>query len=370
MKVIVGHWSRQKEDHGFSVVDLNPETGELTLGETLRPEHTVSEQCCDPESGIVYLCDDIIGRHEGHDSSVIMTYRLDGDSLTEIDTHHTFMAKPADICIEHTGKYALVAYYGGMGHVTRTVRDENGKIRPVTVVEEAGTALYRLNADGSVGELLDFVTTDANMPENPYAASHQHCVVEAPCGDLFLVCDKGLDRIYSIALDRESETLKLLHTTCEQPKSMPRGVVFIEGTDLLIETSEGKPEVHLYSYDGDTGILTLLEAFTLTDQEGPTVQCSALEHSPISNVIYASVRGANLICTLAVEDGHIKHLQTVSCEGDNPRGLRLTPDGRHLLVSNVDGGTMTEFGVKNDGTLEYKLSLTTGGCPSNMSIIG
>jgi 6-phosphogluconolactonase (cycloisomerase 2 family) len=370
MHAYVGNWSVKPAQRGLSIYSYNSETGELTLKETIHEEYSIADQCIDRESGKLYVCDESVVRRGNIDSGLIKVFSVTEDGLHEDEGETpTILTKPSGICIDHSRKYVLVAHYGGRSHVGKLVKNEDGTITATTVCDDAGIALYRLNSDGSVGELLDVVLTPKTAPSDPYAASHEHCVVEAPCGDFFMVCDKGLDRIYSVALNRDTEKLEILTETHVGKGYMPRYAQFIPNTNVVVESNEGRPVLHVYEYNNKTGELTLKQAVTLTEQEGKFVQCSDMALSADGKILYASVREANIIVTLQVsEDGTLTPIDTVNCGGDNPRGLCIAPDGRFLICTGIDSGTITTFSIGEDGKLTNTGKTVSAILPSTVTI--
>ena len=45
--------------------------------------------------------------------------------------------------------------------------------------------------------------------------------------------------------------------------------------------------------------------------------------------------------------------QWVSCEGYTPRFMTMTPDGKELIVANMDSDTLQFFSLERDGRPRY-----------------
>ena len=72
-------------------------------------------------------------------------------------------------------------------------------------------------------------------------------------------------------------------------------------------------------------------------------ETAAIRFSPDERFLYVSVRGANRIVVLACTADGLQVIQRVSCGGDHPRDIALSPDGRFVLSVNRYSGDLTCF---------------------------
>lgn len=72
-------------------------------------------------------------------------------------------------------------------------------------------------------------------------------------------------------------------------------------------------------------------------------ETAAIRLSPDERFLYVSVRGANLIVVLACTADGLRVSQRISCGGNHPRDIALSPDGRFVLSANRYSGDLTCF---------------------------
>ena len=88
----------------------------------------------------------------------------------------------------------------------------------------------------------------------------------------------------------------------------------------------------------------LMQRIPLLDAPGSGCdETAAIRLSPDERFLYVSVRGANLIVVLACASDGLRVIQRVSCGGDHPRDIALSPDGHFVLSANRYSGDLTCF---------------------------
>jgi 6-phosphogluconolactonase (cycloisomerase 2 family) len=245
-------------------------------------------------------------------------------------------------------------------------------------MDDAGLLLVGLNEDGSLDRIQDVYITHSTAGLGPDSQklvdpvtghiqltrvlSRQHAVIPSPSGNIYSVMDKGMDRVYTFRVDDENDKLVLLDCYEDDVGVFPRYGSFHPTLPVMYTNNERKCEVHVFSYDDETGKLGLLQKVELLMPEfrgkqyavtcRPMGAQDILAH-PNGKALYCTLEGGyELIATLRVgEDGLLALAQNVDCEGVMPRGLCLSPDGRFLLSGNLTSGDITVFNVAKDGTL-------------------
>lgn len=366
----VGSWSLAAGKMGLSVYSYEPDTGDMKWIKTVHEEITVGNQYLDRERGILYITDESGSRRGETVGGYVQAFMLGGDEiLKDLNGQETLLPKPSCFCLDKGKKFALVSHHSNRGKVTKLVCRGDGTFDSRTVTDDAGLVLMDVLADGSLGPVRDVVLTPGEEPLGPYGLSHEHCVKMDPSGELFLVCDKGMDRLYSFRLDRERGRLALIHTTQVQKGYAPRYLVFHPTLPVVYQNNEHQPVVNSYHYETDSGVLNLRESISLTEEAGEGIQSADLVMNPEGSVLYASVKGANKIIVLGIDDAGLLHRkQTIASGGENPRGLCLVPDGRFLLCANIGSGCITRFFVKEDGTLLPAGETVPASHPGNITI--
>ena len=237
---------------------------------------------------------------------------------------------PCHIAIDQTGAAAVAANY----HLGQA-------------------AAIPLNADGTLGEPR--VVTHSGKGPHPtrQEASHVHSANIAPDNRYTIVCDLGLDRIYTYSIYRGSIALTpgsppFLATA---PGAGPRHLAFDRLGLHAYAINELDNTVVAYSYDPTRGALSPLQSVSVLPP-GYTRQATAAEVAvhPNGRFLYGSSRGPDTLSVFAIRgsDGSLSPVETVPCGGKGPRHFAISPDGAWLVCAHQDSGSLCSFRV--DGT--------------------
>lgn len=364
----VGSWSFKDEPHGLSIFSFQPETAEMVLLKSISEDVCVGYQYLDRDSKRLYITNEDSFHRIGALGGQVLGYQIGaGENILDPFTQgETLLPKPSFLTMTKEKDFLLASIHGNRGTVTKLVKQMDGTLSSVPMPDDAGLALFPVGSDGTLGELADlYITTTDHL-------SHQHCVQSDPSGQLFLVCDKGLDVIYSFALDRDNKKLILLRTTPVAPGSLPRYVVFHPTQPFFIENNEHDLHVYSYRYNKSNGEIKMIERHPLlegTELENSGIMPSDLLMHPNGEIAYVSVRGANLVIVLSVcDDGSFRRIQSIDCGGKNPRGLCLSPDGRFLLSANIGSETITAMRIMENGQLCTAKEVAQAHLPGNLTI--
>lgn len=365
----VGSWSFKPGEKGLSIYTYTPETGALQFLRRIHPEISVGNQYIDREKGLLYVTDESASVRNGTVGGGVKVFQIGGEAvLTDLCSVDTLLPKPSYFAVDASGDFALVAHHSDRGRVTKLVEKEDGTFSSETVTDDAGLVLFRRNGDGSLGEVCDVALTHGGEPYGQHPFSHQHCINADPSGRFYLVCDKGQDKIYAFKLDRKRGKLILMHTTKVQENYAPRYVAFHPNRNLVYENNEKQPVLLAFHYDPETGVLEQMDSLSLLGS-GEEGDWADMVMHPSGKWLYASVRGANKICVVELDEtGRMRLKQKLDCGGENPRGLCLSPDGQHLLCANLWDNTLCVFSVMQDGTLIGPIHQVKGHIPGNITI--
>lgn len=378
MYALVGNWGFAPGPKGLSIYQYDSKTAKMDFIENVFPEVSVGNQCIDRERGIVYITNERGNRRgELGGGGYVMAFQINPETgkLNLINEKESLCTEPSFFCLDKTRKYALVAHHCDSGYATTVEKDENGSYSSKTVFDDAGLVLFRINEDGSLGEICDIYVTPGEGADNPHAISHQHSVVSDPTGELFVVCDKGTDKIYTFKIDREKEKIIPLETTEVENGLAARYGVFHPTLPVFYENNEKRNIIYGYQYDVDTGRLELMFEAPLLLNEKEAEEMSRVEPSdilvhPNGRYVYASVRGIEYISVFkADEKGVLTLAQNIKAGGKNPRGLCLAPDANYLFAANMESGNITTFVIGEDGLLTEKENKIEDHCPGNMTIV-
>lgn len=173
---------------------------------------------------------------------------------------------------------------------------------------------------------------------------HTHQVALTPDGRYITVCDLGTDTIH--VYDRNLCEFSTVHA---EPGAGPRHIVFSEDGAYGYCINELNNTVTVYAYEN--GTLTRLSSYDMLPfgYEGLTT-AAAIRLS--GGYLYASTRGHDSITRFKVDGAKLTYMDNTPVHGTRPRDICLSPDGRSLVSAN-EGGTITLFDVKEDGSLEF-----------------
>jgi 6-phosphogluconolactonase len=122
----------------------------------------------------------------------------------------------------------------------------------------------------------------------------------------------------------------------------PRHGIFDSAGENLFLVSELSNELFIFAA-GKNDFLTLISTQPLVAPNNLPAAAAAIRLSPDEKFLYVSVRERNVICVFALQGGVATKIQEVSCGGDHPRDLVLTPDGKFVLAVNRYPGSIVSF---------------------------
>lgn len=376
--VYIGNWSfNGAASKGITIFEYASETGELKLIETICPDVAAGQLYLDAKNGILYSNDEC-GEQRGQigGGGYVIAFRIDPETgrLAEINRRPSMSPEPSYLCLDRSGKYMTVCHCADPFHVTRIVRGEDGEFHNKVLFDDTGLVMFNINEDGSIGPVADVAITPGSGGKDPNASrkvdpvsghiqlvrvlSRLHSVVASPDGELMVVCDKGMDKVYTYKVDRASG--KLVHMfTWEAPEiaCFPRYSAFHPEKPLVYVDNENLASVNTFRYDSATGVLERVDNVYLLEEDpglidGKPAGCQDILMHPNGKALYCTISGMNMIVACRLdEEGRPRPVQRLSCRGNFPRGIQLSPDGRFLLCGNMCSGDVTTYAVDEDGLL-------------------
>lgn len=360
---------------GLTIYRYDLENGGFQYIGRCLEDINMGQQCPGPFDNVHYITNECRDRDgmEGKGGEVLAV-RIDPDSGMPhvISRRSTLVPQPSYLCLDRTNNYLLVVHHVSDGYATRLERSEDGNYRSEVVYDDAAVVCFHVMKDGSLGEISDVWICRGEERCGRHVNAHLHSITMDPTGELFVVCDKGLDRLYSFKLDERDGKLRLVNEVKAEEKSAPRYSCFHPTQPVLYQNSEQQVYLNLYHYDTADGKLERISRVCLLeDEEAAGHWCGEgpadLAVSPDGRYLYASVRTANLLAVLELDSkGNPCLIQNISCGGKNPRGIALSPDSRFLFVSNRDSDEITRFTIGRDGRLTDSGERTKACLPGNL----
>ncbi len=315
------------------------------------------QQYYDAKRSILYIADEVDGHfNRKAGGGRVYAYKLDKmtGQLELINWISALMSKTCYIWPSASGNYLMVANHTGSTAATKVVRNSDGSIGNVMVYEDGGIVLIRLNPDGSLDKVTDYVVYPEKLINGKIAHTHCHSVMADPSGKIFYSCDKGLDMIYSYAIDEENGLIIRKAEKTMDYKTAPRYLCFHPYKKIMYQNNETSNYLFAFEYDTETGLLREICRKTLVDEPYEKMMPSDLTITHNGRYLYAATRNTARIVVFRVDDatGEISKIQTVDTGDDNIRGLGISPDDRYLFTASPGTGKLACYVIKDDGQIE------------------
>ena len=211
-------------------------------------------------------------------------------------------------------------------------------------------AAIPLHADGTLGVPHAIQHTGHSVDPTRQTSPHVHSVTLSPDGRFALVCDLGLDRIFTYRLDAAKAVLSPAEPpfVATAPGAGPRHFTFgADGRHAYAVTEMGSTVI-AFDYDPANGALTSRQTLsTLPPDFMGTSSGAEIRLHPNGKFLYASNRGDDSIAVFAVaaSTGLLTPVAVTPCGGKNPRNFSLSPDGAWLVCANQNSNSLTVFRV-------------------------
>ena len=316
---------------GIYVHRFNTETGELIPANSIESENPTF-LAIHPNGRFLYAVNEI-SEYNGESAGAISAYAIDAEAaeLTFINRQSTRGTGPCHLNIDATGRYAVVANYGG-----------------------GSTCILPLGEDGSLGEASDFIQHEGSSV-NPQRQQgpHAHSANISPDNKRVYVADLGLDKVLIFELDLENGKLVANDppSVSVAPGEGPRHFAFHPGGQYAYLINEIGNTVNAYAYDAETGALTELQSIaTLPGDFSDRSHTADIHVSSDGKFVYGSNRGHDSVAIFAVDEssGHLTLVDIHPTGGQTPRNIALSPDGNYLLAENQSSDTIVSFAIDRE----------------------
>ena len=222
--------------------------------------------------------------------------------------------------------------------------------KPLANYHTGIVAAIPLQPDGTLGTPHIVQHSGHSVDPVRQLSPHVHSVTLSPDGRFVIVCDLGLDRIFTYRLDAAASQLTPANPpyVATEPGSGPRHFVFgADGRHAYAITEMGSTII-AYDYAAVTGTLTPRQTVpTLPADFKETSSGAEIRLHPNGRFVYGSNRGHDSIAVLVADPatGLLTPVEITPCGGKNPRNFSLSPDGRWLVCANQNSNTLTVFRV-------------------------
>jgi 6-phosphogluconolactonase (cycloisomerase 2 family) len=279
--------------------------------------------------------------------------------LTLLNTVSSQGAGPAHLSVHPSGKYVLVANYGG-GNVAVLPLRSNGELGSATDVKQDV---------GTVGP-----THATNAPPGSFAIGghdgpHAHMIQADATGQFVLASDLGLDQIFIWKFDIQKGTLSANNPASASlpPGDGPRHFSFHPNDRWLYSLQEGASTMVFFDYDATRGRLTAKQTISsLPKRFTGTSFTSEVMVSPDGKFVYAANRLHDSIAFFSIgEAGILTFAGEAWTRGDYPRSFNIDPTGNFLYACNQRSDAITTFRINREtGNLTFTGQYIPVGTPA------
>lgn len=254
--------------------------------ETIRSDVAAGQLYLDAERKILYAVDECGERCGEIGGGYVMAFRIDSGTgaLTLINEKESLCPEPSYLCLDKSGRYLVACHCVDPFHVTKIVRRPNGSYGNEVLFDDTGLVMFRINDDGSLGDVCDVAVTKGTGGKDPLSRvnvdpvsghiqlveviSRLHSVVASPSGEMMAVCDKGMDRIHTYRINREKGKLVHLDTwVSEEVAYFPYYGAFHPTLPVYYANNENYAGMNSFQYDEKTGKLDLLQKLYLLPED-------------------------------------------------------------------------------------------------------
>lgn len=183
--------------------------------------------------------------------------------------------------------------------------------------------------------------------------AHPHFAAASPDGKYIALCDLGLDTVFLYPFSKE-EGIRLEPKRIPVPAGYgPRHLVFSpDGTKIYVMT-EMQEHVLVYDYAPDGEIVLLQDIGALPDDFSGESSGAAIRLSGDGKTLVVSNRGHDSLTFFRIKEDQTLCVEGWVSTGDHPRDFVFSPDGRWILCANQNDNTITVYEYKEDRSLPF-----------------
>lgn len=327
--VYVGTYTTKQNSKGIYAYWFDAGTGKLKAAGLAAESADPSFVAVHPSGKYLYAVNEV-EEFAGKKSGAVSAFAIDRRSgalklLNQVATG----GGPCHISLDRTGKYVLVANYGG-----------------------GSVASFPVREDGSLGEAAGFVQhTGSSADKERQEGPHAHWVRTSPDNRFALAADLGLDevRIYRFDAARGTFTANDPPYAKANAGAGPRHFAFHPNGRFAYLLTEMESAVTVFSYNARKGSLSALQTIsTLSRDYSGAKEAAELAVHPTGKFLYASNRaGVNTVTAFSIDraKGTLKLIGEFPTMGKTPRNFTIDPTGRFLLAANQESGNIVVFRI-------------------------
>ena len=289
-----------------------------------------------PNGKYLYTVNEV-STFDGKKSGGVTAFALDvnGGKLNKINQQPSGDTGPCHLTVDATGKYVLVAHYGG-----------------------GSTSVLPIKKDGSVGAVVSQIKHKGSSVHSRQKAPHAHAVHVGPNNKFAFAPDLGIDKVLVFSFDEN--TGAIAETKFDgaklEPGSGPRHFGFHPDGKFAYVINEIKQTVTAFRYNAKRGRLRTLQTLSTVPHPVDGNSTAEVLVHPTGQFLYGSNRGHNSIAMFRInkKNGKLTALGHESTRGSTPRNFGIDPTGQFLLAANQQSDNVAVFRINQEtGKLKF-----------------
>ena len=289
-----------------------------------------------PNGKYLYTVNEV-STFDGKKSGGVTAFALDvnGGKLNKINQQPSGDTGPCHLTVDATGKYVLVAHYGG-----------------------GSTSVLPIKIDGSVGAVVSQIKHTGSSVHSRQKAPHAHAVHVGPNNKFAFAPDLGIDKVLVFSFDEK--TGAIAETKFDgaklEPGSGPRHFGFHPDGKFAYVINEIKQTVTALRYKATRGRLRTLHTLSTVPHPVDGNSTAEVLVHPTGQFLYGSNRGHNSIAMFRINEknGKLTALGHEPTRGSTPRNFGIDPTGQFLLAANQQSDNVVVFRINQDtGKLKF-----------------
>jgi 6-phosphogluconolactonase len=218
-------------------------------------------------------------------------------------------------------------------------------------LDAGSVTVYRIAPDGRLGDMTDHVT-HSGTGRDPVrqASSHTHMTTSDPVTGDILAADLGSDTIFSYTLDSAGRLSPRTSANLPaEPGAGPRHLAFHPDGRHLFVVNELDSTACVLRRDGDRFAVTDRVPTLPAGADGPNL-AGAIRVSPSGRHVLVSNRGHDSLAVLRFDPAgaSLSVAGITPAAVECPRDFILGPDGHHVIVAGQDSDQLACFAFDDD----------------------
>jgi 6-phosphogluconolactonase len=307
-----------------------------------------------------------ISTKEGDKSGSISAYEINRSTgeLTLLGTVDSGGSRPAQLSVHPSGKYVLVANFGGytLG------------VFPIQADGSLGAPTDMKPDDGAIGPKKASSAPPGGVQTNGHDRPRPHMIQADVSGRFVVSSDLSMDALLVWKFDLEKGVLT--------PNGLPPAIVgagdgarhfaFHPDGRLLFTLQEEGGTIVSFDYNPSTGGLTRRQTLsTLPDGYKGSVYTSEIVVAPNGKFVYTVNRlYDSVVCFRIAKDGTLTKASEEWARGSFPRHIAFSPTGKFMYVCNQRNDEIATFAVNaSTGVLSFTGQFTAAATPAILAFL-